>query len=48
MRKEGLEGRIRAHIVGYRSMPKCWNGSFGRLDGVETMGAVGCEYMDIF
>ena len=46
--KEGLEDRIRIHLMDYRSMPESWKGSFDRLVSVEMMEAVGREYMDTF
>ena len=48
IRKEGLEDRIRIHLMDYRSMPESWKGSFDRLVSVEMMEAVGREYMDTF
>ena len=48
IRKEGLEERIRVHLMDYRSMPESWKGSFDRLVSVEMMEAVGREYMDTF
>ena len=48
IKKEGLEGRIRIHLMDYRSMPESWKGSFDRLVSVEMMEAVGREYMDTF
>ena len=48
IRKEGLEDKIRIHLMDYRSMPESWKGSFDRLVSVEMMEAVGREYMDTF
>ena len=48
IRKEGLEDRIRIHLMDYRSMPESWKGTFDRLVSVEMMEAVGREYMDTF
>ena len=48
IRKEGLEDRIRIHLMDYRSMPGSWKGSFDRLVSVEMMEAVGREYMGTF
>jgi cyclopropane-fatty-acyl-phospholipid synthase len=48
IRKEGLEDRIRIHLMDYRSMPESWKGFFDRLVSVEMMEAVGREYMDTF
>jgi cyclopropane-fatty-acyl-phospholipid synthase len=48
IKKEGLEDRIRIHLMDYRSMPESWKGSFDRLVSVEMMEAVGREYMDTF
>ncbi|KAF9648013.1 CFS1-like protein [Thelephora ganbajun] len=48
IRKEGLDDRIRIHLMDYRSMPGSWKGSFDRLVSVEMMEAVGREYMDTF
>ena len=48
IRKHGLEGRIRVHLMDYRSMPESWKGSFDRLVSIEMMEAVGREYMDTF
>lgn len=48
IRKEGLEDRIRIHLMDYRSMPESWKASFDRLVSVEMMEAVGREYMDTF
>ena len=48
IKKEGLEDKIRIHLMDYRSMPESWKGSFDRLVSVEMMEAVGREYMDTF
>jgi len=48
IRKEGLEDRIRIHLMDYRSMPESWKASFDRLVSVEMMEAVGREFMDTF
>lgn len=48
IKKEGLEDRIRIHLMDYRSMPESWKGSFDRLVSVEMMEAVGREYMNTF
>jgi len=48
IRKEGLEDKIRIHLMDYRSMPESWKGFFDRLVSVEMMEAVGREYMDTF
>lgn len=48
IRKEGLEDRIRIHLMDYRSMPESWKASFDRLVSVEMMEAVGREYMNTF
>ena len=48
IRKEGLQDRIRIHLMDYRSMPESWKGSFDRLVSVEMMEAVGREYMNTF
>ena len=48
IKKEGLEDKIRIHLMDYRSMPESWKGSFDRLVSVEMMEAVGREFMDTF
>jgi len=48
IKREGLEDKIRIHLMDYRSMPESWKGSFDRLVSVEMMEAVGREYMDTF
>ena len=48
VRKEGLEDRIRIHLMDYRSMPESWKASFDRLVSIEMMEAVGREYMNTF
>jgi len=48
IKKEGLEDKIRIHLMDYRSMPEAWESSFDRLVSVEMIEAVGREYMDTF
>ena len=48
IKKEGLEDKIRIHLMDYRSMPESWKGSFDRLVSVEMIEAVGREFMDTF
>lgn len=43
----GLEGRIRAHLMDYRSMPAEWEGTFDRVVSVEMVEAVGKEYLEV-
>ncbi|KAF8158538.1 CFS1-like protein [Crassisporium funariophilum] len=39
--RAGLAGRVRVHLMDYRSMPREWEGEFGRVVSVEMVEAVG-------
>jgi cyclopropane-fatty-acyl-phospholipid synthase len=48
IRKEGLQDRIRIHLLDYRDMPAEWKGAFDRFVSIEMLEAVGQEFMATF
>lgn len=48
IRKEGLEDRIRIHLMDYRAMPAEWEGAFDRLVSIEMLEAIGKEWMPTY
>lgn len=46
--RQGLEDRIRVHLLDYREMPREWDGSFDRVVSVEMVEAVGLENVDVY
>lgn len=48
IRKEGLEDRIRIHLMDYRAMPAEWEGQFDRLVSIEMLEAIGKEWMPTY
>jgi cyclopropane-fatty-acyl-phospholipid synthase len=46
--RQGLEDRIRVHLLDYREMPREWDGSFDRVVSIEMVEAVGLENVDAY
>ncbi|WVF70807.1 hypothetical protein IAT40_005601 [Kwoniella sp. CBS 6097] len=45
IKRAGLAGRIRVHLVDYRKLPESWKGSFDRVVSIEMLEAVGKEFI---
>ncbi|KAL6303901.1 S-adenosyl-L-methionine-dependent methyltransferase [Sparassis latifolia] len=45
---EGEQGRVRVHLMDYRSMPAEWEGAFDRVVSVEMVENVGQEYLETY
>ncbi|WVR05790.1 hypothetical protein IAU60_002815 [Kwoniella sp. DSM 27419] len=45
IKKAGLAGRIRVHLVDYRKLPETWKGAFDRVVSIEMLEAVGKEFI---
>ncbi|KAJ4481962.1 CFS1-like protein [Lentinula aciculospora] len=48
IKADGLEGRVKVHLMDYRDMPEEWKGSFDRVVSVEMIEAVGKEFLEVY
>ncbi|KAJ3830653.1 cyclopropane-fatty-acyl-phospholipid synthase [Lentinula raphanica] len=46
IKAEGLEERVKVHLMDYRNMPEEWKGRFDRVVSVEMIEAVGKEFLE--